>query len=203
MGSNLLKDWDYRKAWVGHDSAEDYLGKHITAESSIVCVGDPVFANNTSIDSIRTVGLVQQFGHREGKQVGRGFEFGSRGNYLVPGRGAGSLALGRMLFSGPSLLSALYPDVTDEEAMSFFRKPGYNKAFFNLNSELFNHPTGLFFMMFNMNMELYAGLFFEVCFISGHAVSMTSGTNLAAENCSVMYSEIYQVDPGMIEAEAA
>lgn len=199
MGSNLLKDWEYRKGWVGHDSAEDYLGKHINAESSIVCVGDPVFSNNTNLDSIKTVGLVQQFGHREGKQIGRGFEIGSRGNFLVPGRGAGSLAIGRMLFAGPSLLRALYPDVTDEEAQAYFRKPGFGSAFFNVNSELFNNPTGLFFLMFDMNMQLYAGLFFEVCYISGHSLSMTSGTNMAAENASIMYQEIYQVDPGLIE----
>lgn len=200
MGSNLLKDWDYRKNWVGHDSAHDFIGKYINAETSIVCVGQPVFSDNTEIDSIKTVGLTQQFGMREGKQVGRVFEIGSRGNVLIPGRGAGSLALGRIIFSGPSLLKALYPDVTDEQARAYFRKPGYGQAFFNLQSELFNEPCGLFFLMFNQLNELYAGIFFEVCQISGHAFNMTANANMAAENATLMYQEIYQVDPGQIIA---
>jgi hypothetical protein len=198
--SDKLRDWNPKEGWVRQDSARDFIDRYINAETSVICVGSPVFSENTEIGDIRTVGLAQQFGVRSGKQVGRFFEIGSRGNVLVPGRGAGTLAIGRVLFNGPSLLRSLYPGVTNSEVESYFRKPGYNDAFFNLQSELFNDPFGIFFMMYDKSMSLYAGIFFEVCFITSHNWTMGANSNIVAENAGIMYQETKQIDPGEVAA---
>ena len=196
-----LKNWDHRKNWVGHDSPKDFLGRFITGETTIVAVGQPVFEDNTDLDSIQVVGMTQSIGVRQGKQVARIFELGSRGNVLVPGRGAGSLGLARIVFHGPTLMKAMYPNVTEEEINAMYRKPGYGDAFFNLQSELMNDPVGLFMMMYNTNNELYAGLFFEVCYINSHSFNMTSGSNVEAEQIGLMYQDIYPIDPGAVVIE--
>ena len=54
------------------------------------------------------IGIVENFGLSQNRQLQRMFEIGSKRSYFVPGRTIGSLSLGRVLFFGPSLLRVLY-----------------------------------------------------------------------------------------------
>jgi hypothetical protein len=202
-GVRTYRDWDFNKAWVNFDSPNEFDRRFINSSTTLVCVGNPVFSENTDLDSIKTCGLVQTFGLRQGKQVGRIFELGSRGNFLVPGRGAGSLVLSRVIFNGPSLMGSLYPNVTEEEISAMFRKPGYNQQCYNLMSELYDRATGLFFIMHDPLNRLVAGQFFEVCYLNSQGVNVSSTANILAENVGLHYQDMIPIDPGLIEPQSA
>ena len=54
------------------------------------------------------IGVLENVGLSQSKQLQRIFEIGSSRSYFIPGRTIGSVTLGRVLYHGPSLLKVLY-----------------------------------------------------------------------------------------------
>jgi hypothetical protein len=54
------------------------------------------------------IGVLENVGMSQSKQLQRIFEIGSNRSYFIPGRTVGSLTLGRVLYHGPSLMKVLY-----------------------------------------------------------------------------------------------
>lgn len=194
MGKNL-EDHDFRNAWVDFDSPNEFIGKFPGATSTILAAGPAVFEDAITVPA-KTIGLTQSFGFNQGKQVTRLFEIGSRGNMLVPGRGAGSASASQVMFAGPTLLGAFYPNVTSEEILAMYRKPGYNQRFINLMSELFDQPFGLFTMFMTPNMEIVMSNFLEVCYIKGSQIGVSAQGNIIVGNATFDYQDLIPVDPG-------
>lgn len=116
-----LNNWDYHNH---HVQSELVGGEFVSAETTLIAAGPPRLsditgsaATNTDDHSIDTVGegnmvfpigVLENVGISQSKQLQRIFEIGSSRSYFIPGRVVGSISLGRVLYHGPSLLKVLY-----------------------------------------------------------------------------------------------
>jgi hypothetical protein len=116
--------WDWHTKHV-----EDRLkqGEYISAETVLIAAGPPRFeqvsfagagASPTNqgqtapaaveAGAVYPIGLIENFGLSQNKQLQRLFEIGSKRSYFVPGRNIASFSLGRVLFWGPSIMRVMY-----------------------------------------------------------------------------------------------
>jgi hypothetical protein len=126
--------WDWHTKHVEQALQQ---GEYVSAETILIAAGPPRFeqvafakgtpadkskpaqpAKGTEIGAVQSnsagagavypVGLIENFGLSQNKQLQRLFEIGSKKSYFVPGRNIASFSLGRVLFWGPSILRVLY-----------------------------------------------------------------------------------------------
>lgn len=120
--------WDWHTKHVEQALQQ---GEYVSAETILIAAGPPrfdqvAFAKGASSDKSKStqngneigasqasgavypVGLIENFGLSQNKQLQRLFEIGSKKSYFVPGRNIASFSLGRVLFWGPSILRVLY-----------------------------------------------------------------------------------------------
>lgn len=197
MGKQI-QDHDIRNAWVEFDSPKEFVGKFPGGSSTFLAASHPVFEDAIE-EPAQVIGLTQSFNLNQGQQVTRIFELGSRGNFLVPGRGAGSASASSVVFAGKNLLGSFYPYVTVEEIQAMYRKPGFNGKYRNLMSELFSTPFGLFTMMMTPSMELVSSDFLEVCYVKGSQYGFSAQGNIIVMNATFDYQDMIPVDPGNVE----
>jgi len=104
-----MADWNFSTAHVQQDLKS---GQFASAETTLVAAGPPRLSQaKNPLDTRGTVypiGLLENIGLGQSKQIQRIFEIGSSRSYFVPGRVIGSVNLGRVFYYGPSLLRALY-----------------------------------------------------------------------------------------------
>lgn len=114
-----FNNWDYHNH---HVQAELMGGEFLSAETTLIAAGPPRLSDITggptgddqTIDEIREgdmvfpIGVLENVGLSQSKQLQRIFEIGSTRSYFVPGRVIGSVTLGRIMYHGPSLMKALY-----------------------------------------------------------------------------------------------
>jgi len=103
-----------------HVQSELTSGEFMSSDSLLVAAGPPQLdmiaqdldADGTAaeIDSglVFPIGVLEQFSMGQSQQLQPVFEIGSSRAYFIPGKNVGTLQLGRVLFSGPSLLKVLY-----------------------------------------------------------------------------------------------
>ena len=103
-----------------HVTSELKSGEFISAATVLVAAGPPmlqdagVAAQTTEngpqalAEIAYPLGLIENFGVSQNRQLQRMFEIGSKRSYFIPGRTIGSLSLGRVLFYGPSIMRVLY-----------------------------------------------------------------------------------------------
>lgn len=114
QATTSFNNWDFHN----HHVQEELLGgEFISAETTLIAAGPPrltdVGNGNTEItedegDLVFPIGVLENVGLSQSKQLQRIFEIGSTRSYFVPGRTVGSVTLGRVLYHGPSLLKVLY-----------------------------------------------------------------------------------------------
>jgi hypothetical protein len=114
QATTSFNNWDFHN----HHVQEELLaGEFISAETTLIAAGPPrltdVGNGNSEItadegDLVFPIGVLENVGISQSKQLQRIFEIGSSRSYFVPGRTVGSLTLGRVLYHGPSLLKVLY-----------------------------------------------------------------------------------------------
>ncbi len=112
-----LDNWDFHNY---HVQSELLGGEFISAETTLVAAGPPRLSDvtggnaqqqgtlDTEGDMVFPIGVLENIGVSQSKQLQRIFEIGSSRSYFIPGRVVGSLTLGRILYHGPSLLKVLY-----------------------------------------------------------------------------------------------
>lgn len=114
-----INNWDYNRFHVQQEVAG---GEFISAESTLLAAGPPTLGmttyHNYQIDGdtipstdtgvVFPLGVVENFGMNQAQQVQRIFEIGSSRAYFIPGKVIGTLTIGRVMHSGPSLLKVLY-----------------------------------------------------------------------------------------------
>lgn len=110
-----FNNWDFHN----HHVQEELLGgEFVSAETTLVAAGPPRLTDITGPDStidtvgegdmVFPIGVLENVGLSQSKQLQRIFEIGSARSYFIPGRTIGSITLGRVLYHGPSLLKVLY-----------------------------------------------------------------------------------------------
>lgn len=106
-------NWDFSNV---HVQQELQGGQFISAETSLIAAGPPEIGGTSpysdvtgaSVESVYPIGLIENAGLSQSKQLQKIFEVGSSRSYFIPGRVIGSVNLGRMFYFGPSLLRVLY-----------------------------------------------------------------------------------------------
>jgi len=114
QATTSFNNWNFHN----HHVQEELMGgEFISAETTLIAAGPPrltdVGNGDTEIsadegDLVFPIGVLENVGMSQSKQLQRIFEIGSSRSYFVPGRTVGSLTLGRVLYHGPSLLKVLY-----------------------------------------------------------------------------------------------
>lgn len=113
MATTSFSNWDFSNF---HVQAELKGGQFVSAETSLIASGPPELQSvgtggagtATGVGTVYPIGLVENAGVSQSKQLQRVFEIGSSRSYFIPGRVIGSLSLGRIFYYGPSLLRVMY-----------------------------------------------------------------------------------------------
>jgi hypothetical protein len=114
-----FNNWDFHNH---HVQAELLGGEFVSAETTLIAAGPPRLSDITAGaggddgtidvadegDMVFPIGVLENVGLSQSKQLQRIFEIGSNRSYFIPGRTIGSVTLGRVLYHGPSLMKALY-----------------------------------------------------------------------------------------------
>lgn len=70
--------------------------------------------------------------------------------------------------------------------------------FINLSSSFFNRPTGLGFVLYDMENQPYGGFYLENCYIQAHTFSVASQQTVLVENVSFRASSVSAMDWSLI-----
>lgn len=106
-------NWDFSNV---HVQQELQGGQFVSAETSLIASGPPEIGGTSpysevtgsSVESVYPIGLIENAGLSQSKQLQKLFEIGSSRSYFIPGRVIGSVSIGRMFYYGPSLLRVMY-----------------------------------------------------------------------------------------------
>jgi hypothetical protein len=225
-----INEWNFQE---DHVQAELAGGNFISAHTILFAAGPPEirFAGNASTDFnnqdiaerselnavARPIGLLENVGISQNKQLQRLFEIGSKRSYFIPGRMVGSVNFARVLYHGPSLLRTLYawypaakigPSVANLLAAGAGRagvaapeidfNPGFGDFFFNLDSDLFDQPFGYLMLVADADANLYGGIYFEMCYIQALQLSVNSTSIITAEGATAQFDKLVPVDVGAV-----
>lgn len=113
MATTDFSNWDFSNF---HVQQELQGGQFVSAETSLIASGPPSLSANppftdvpsSAIGSVYPIGLIENAGISQSKQLQKIFEVGSSRSYFIPGRVIGSVSLGRIFYYGPSLLRVMY-----------------------------------------------------------------------------------------------
>lgn len=119
QATTSFNSWDFHNH---HVQQELIGGEFISAETTLIAAGPPrltditggtpglegAFDTPDEGDMVFPIGVLENIGISQSKQLQRIFEIGSTRSYFVPGRVIGSITIGRVLYHGPSLLKVLY-----------------------------------------------------------------------------------------------
>lgn len=105
----MASNWNFHSEHVQNDFRN---GQFASAESTLVAAGPPKLSQASqgsgNTDTVYPIGLLENIGIQQSKQLQRIFEIGSSRSYFIPGRVVGSVNIGRVFYYGPSLLRVLY-----------------------------------------------------------------------------------------------
>jgi len=214
-----FSEWNFKNYHVMSET-EALAGNYINAESTLIAAGPPSLKQlapaQVGGDILYPIGLLENLGLTQSKQLQRIFEIGSSRSYFVGGRVVGSVTLGRIMYDGPSLLNVLYAYYRQDKGdvnvhnnsadpvnkpllpgipLAFIeakypkiqQAPGKDNIWMNLGSDLFNQPLGLgIYFRDNNNEDVSAG-YLEFAHIQGHQLSISSGSVLLMEGVSMQY----------------
>lgn len=116
-----FSNWDFSNY---HVQQELQGGQFVSAETSLIAAGPPEIGGTgpysqqpaESVGSVYPIGLLENAGLSQSKQLQKIFEIGSSRSYFIPGRVIGSVSLGRTFYYGPSLLRVMYAYYKNDNA---------------------------------------------------------------------------------------
>ena len=216
-----LSNWN---AYNYHVQSELKGGEFINAETTLIAAGPPELkhamgTSNTSQETMGDfafpIGVLENVGLSQSKQLQRIFEIGSNRSYFVPGRVVGSVSIGRVIYYGPSLLKTLYSYIQFANGSQFTSgmatadknlvgptydagykirvAPGYGDLLLNLGSDMFNQPFGLVIYFRNQLEDNTSAIYLEDCYVQGHQLSISSGSVLVMEGASLQYDRLLPI----------
>lgn len=219
--STTLASWNFHTFHVQSDLKG---GKFVSAESTLIAAGPPSITSitnqitgagitlNEQIDNqVLPIGVLENSGVQQSKQVQRIHEIGSSRAYFIPGRVFGSISFGRVFYHGPTLLRMLYAyynepsgkygidpatelglttKVLPADTPALSVAPGYDSFWFNMFSDIFNQPTGILLYFRDMANRDVGSLYIEYLYLQGHQLSISSGSVLLMEGTSGQFDRI-------------
>jgi hypothetical protein len=113
MSQTDFSTWNFSNY---HVQQELTAGQFVSAETSLVASGPPQLNGGSNysdvpvgqVGQVFPIGLIENAGISQSKQLQKLFEIGSSRSYFIPGRVIGSVSMGRIFYYGPSLLRVLY-----------------------------------------------------------------------------------------------
>lgn len=123
MATTDFSNWDFSNY---HVQQELQGGQFVSAETSLIASGPPELGGTSAysqvpsntVGTVYPIGLIENAGLSQSKQLQKIFEVGSSRSYFIPGRVIGSVSLGRIFYYGPSLLRVMYAYYTDDGSRS-------------------------------------------------------------------------------------
>lgn len=108
-----FSNWDFSNFHVQQELSG---GQFVSAETSLIASGPPTLNGTGAYSSVPVgqvgtvypIGLIENAGISQSKQLQKIFEIGSSRSYFIPGRVIGSVSMGRLFYYGPSILRVLY-----------------------------------------------------------------------------------------------
>ena len=196
---NLLDGWDFLDGNVQEIAdGSDFL----SAESTVICAGPPKL-DESVVQDVRPVGLVQNAQITQNKQIQQLFEIGSREPFFIPGRTLIQMGMSRVLFDGASLMRALYEVSIDATTDNYpvvgedivhptepYNSSSSGAFYINLAAEFFNRPLGLAFIFHDGQDQKYGGFYLEKCYIQTHGMSMAGQQTVLLENVGLRASKL-------------
>jgi hypothetical protein len=240
QATTSFNNWNFHN----HHVQEELLaGEFVSAETTLIAAGPPRLTDITggaggddaTIDTqqegdmVFPIGVLENVGLSQSKQLQRIFEIGSSRSYFIPGRTIGSVTLGRVLYHGPSLMKVLYAHYkqgAEDADFQFMHEekgstinvggvqipnpnqslleltelqnqlhrvkfnPGFDDLWINLASDIFNQPTGIAIYFRNQLDMTIGAVYLEECYIQGHQMSISSGSVLIMEGCSLQFDQL-------------
>jgi hypothetical protein len=113
MATTDFSNWDFSNYHVQQDLSG---GQFVSAETSLIAAGPPSLDGTNAYNPtpsqsgggfVFPIGLLENAGLSQSKQLQKIFEIGSGRSYFIPGRVVGSVSLGRTFYYGPSLTKVL------------------------------------------------------------------------------------------------
>jgi len=216
-----LRDWEFREFHVQEDvGASEFINAASTLIAAGPprfkdTVGGGQVSTGGGRDTRKTfvfpIGIIEAVSISQARQLQRLFEIGSKRSYFIPGRTVGQVSITRTLFDGPSLLRVLmayFPETLlarfDAPQLLESREgivtcpdirnaPGYDDWFINLDSEVFDHPMGLFIAHKDSCGENFGAVYLENAFINSHQMSISATSTLIAEGVTIQYDKVVPV----------
>jgi hypothetical protein len=185
--------FNFRDGFADGTSARDYTNKFITGRTCVLAAGNPIYEDNTDIADLLVIGVTQNWGLNQQKQLQKVFELGSDENTIVPGRSQGRFQLSKVWYNGPTLIKSLYPNLTQEQIDAMYKKPGYGDFLFNLESDLSDTPFGLCFVVFDLANTFVGGGFFENAYMETSGTAMSAQAIILAQQVSVQYERVFPI----------
>ena len=113
MATTDFTSWDFSNY---HVQQELQGGQFVSAETSLIASGPPEIGGTSAytstpaanVGTVYPIGLIENAGISQSKQLQKVFEIGSSRSYFIPGRVIGSVSLGRIFYYGPSLMRVMY-----------------------------------------------------------------------------------------------
>ncbi|MFW5895115.1 MAG: hypothetical protein ACOCT9_00070 [archaeon] len=195
---------------------------HLDTSNVLVSFGPPKLTNTNTSNKAITVGLIQNLSINQQRQIIKLFDYGSDEYEIVGGKWRHNIQINRILFDGPSVLKFIAYAYFDEEISQmmdhdnedkykeFVQKlydnmgyeedeiptkeiPGTGDFWFNITSDLFNNPIGIFITIQQKlptgESQNYGGVFLENCLISNHSLTMNPNNRILTEQISMEFGQ--------------
>lgn len=155
-------------------------GSFIDSKVTLIAAGPAKLSQvGSNTDVAYPIGVGENFGFSQQKQLQRIMEIGSSLHYMVPGHVIAQGNLGRVLYNGRSMLNVLY--AASKVAP---KTPAGDNFWVNVASDVFNTPFGLLVYMMDNNQIPYAAVYLEENYIQGHQLQWQAQATVITESTS-------------------
>lgn len=147
-------------------------------------------------DVMLPIGMVAQMGVACSKPLQPMQALGSGRTFFLTGKGQVSFNIARLWVNGRNLLRALYTNAKQAGIImtNFGDAPvaenSNDKAYLNLDSELFYIPFGMCVIFRSVAQDSVAAFYIELCMLNSWNTSFGAGQNMIMENVSGMADRI-------------
>jgi len=207
--SNPNKDATHWTFKTKHVQGNAMVGKdYVSSESLVICAVKSPTENGGSTDPSKgssseqlaiaetdlfPIGIVQNVGIQQQKQINQLYELGSKEPFLIPGRTMAQIQLARVIFNGDNILAFLYnPESTGglDENEDAGIEGANTKIYLNLASELFNKGIDIAIIVHDSEDEAVGAFIFRECYIQSHGMNISANQTIVAENISLRCKKV-------------
>jgi len=211
---DILSSWDFSK---DHVDSSISRGLFISSKTVLLAaVEDPTkvltqIANGETSDKVkkgitgRPIGIISDWSVVQQKMLQRLFEVGSAQSYIIPGNTSASFSIGRVMFSGSSVLSEAYnisSDDGDNAKEAGFKIPTDAAAnnsdeeymALNLSAKIFDKPTTLLWLFKNNDNKTVGAYLFVDAQVESYQISGNAQSVIIAENAQFQFTKVYPLN---------